>query len=102
MHLTNIDPGVADQIYKLFSMILCANTLGQVPDGAGAMVFGSRGLVNCTGALGRTALLGEALMASILNPPVLGDASFERFAEDSSRGSFWSKQKYGTKGTLKH
>lgn len=30
MHLTNIDPGVADQIYKLFSMILCANTLGQV------------------------------------------------------------------------
>lgn len=30
MHLTNIDPGVSDQIYKLFSMILCANTLGQV------------------------------------------------------------------------
>ena len=29
MHLTNIDSGVADQIYKLFSMILCANTLGQ-------------------------------------------------------------------------
>lgn len=52
MHLTNIDSGVADQIYKLFSMILCANTLGQ------------------------------ALMASILNPPVPGDASFERFAEE--------------------
>ena len=29
MQLTNIDPEVADQIYKLFSMILCANTLGQ-------------------------------------------------------------------------
>ena len=28
--MTNIDPDVADQIYKLFSMILCANTLGQV------------------------------------------------------------------------
>lgn len=32
-------------------------------------------------------------MASILNPPVLGDASFERFAEDRGvlyRESFWS------------
>ena len=27
--MTNIDADVADQIYKLFSMILCANTLGQ-------------------------------------------------------------------------
>ncbi|CAJ1401677.1 unnamed protein product, partial [Effrenium voratum] len=54
LHLTNIDPGAADQIYKLFSMILCANTLGQ------------------------------ALMASILNPPVPGDASYALFAQERS------------------
>eukprot|EP00933_Yihiella_yeosuensis_P022944 TRINITY_DN17953_c0_g1_i1.p1 TRINITY_DN17953_c0_g1~~TRINITY_DN17953_c0_g1_i1.p1 ORF type:complete len:539 (-),score=122.36 TRINITY_DN17953_c0_g1_i1:109-1725(-) len=50
--LTNIDQDVADQIYKLFSMILCANTLGQ------------------------------ALMASILNPPQKGDASYKLFNEE--------------------
>ncbi|CAE7566774.1 gpt [Symbiodinium pilosum] len=54
LHMTNIDPDVADQIYKLFSMILCANTLGQ------------------------------ASMASILNPPVEGDASFALFSEERS------------------
>ncbi|CAK9086132.1 Probable alanine aminotransferase [Durusdinium trenchii] len=55
MQLTNIDPEVADQIYKLFSMILCANTLGQ------------------------------ALMASILNPPQPGDASFQLFEQERSQ-----------------
>ena len=34
LHMTNIDPDVADQIYKLFSMILCANTLGQAGQAA--------------------------------------------------------------------
>lgn len=49
LHLTNIDPAVNDQIYKLFSMILCSNTLGQ------------------------------AMMASILNPPLPGAPSHEVF-----------------------
>jgi len=52
LHMTNIDPEVADQIYKLFSMILCANTLGQ------------------------------GAMASILNPPLEGDASFPLFSQE--------------------
>jgi len=54
LQMTNIDPDVADQIYKLFSMILCANTLGQ------------------------------GAMASILNPPVEGDASFALFSQERS------------------
>ncbi|CAE7548700.1 gpt [Symbiodinium natans] len=54
LHMTNIDADVADQIYKLFSMILCANTLGQ------------------------------GAMASILNPPVEGDASFPLFSQERS------------------
>ncbi|OLP89429.1 putative alanine aminotransferase, mitochondrial [Symbiodinium microadriaticum] len=54
LQMTNIDPDVADQIYKLFSMILCANTLGQ------------------------------GAMASILNPPVEGDASFALFSKERS------------------
>merc|ERR1719161_2088229 len=52
MHLTNIDEGVVDQIYKLFSMTLCSNTLGQ------------------------------AMVASILDPPVKGDASYELFEKE--------------------
>jgi len=50
--LTNIDEKVADQIYKLFSMILCANTLGQ------------------------------GMMASILNPPLPGEASYDLFQKE--------------------
>lgn len=42
----NIDSGVLDQLYKMASMSLCSNTIGQ------------------------------ALMASIVNPPVEGEASF--------------------------
>mmetsp|Transcript_68988 Transcript_68988/g.122014 ORF Transcript_68988/g.122014 Transcript_68988/m.122014 type:complete len:776 (+) Transcript_68988:44-2371(+) len=52
LHMTNIDPAVSDQIYKLFSMILCANTLGQ------------------------------AMMASILNPPQQGEPSYDLFASE--------------------
>lgn len=54
VHMTNIDGGAMDQIYKLFSMVLCANTLGQ------------------------------AMMASLLNPPVLGDPSYVLFQQEKS------------------
>jgi len=48
----NIDPDVLDQLYKMASMSLCSNTLGQ------------------------------ATMASIVNPPVEGDASFPLYKEE--------------------
>merc|ERR1719316_2442179 len=54
MHLTNIDNGVNDQIYKLFSMTLCSNTFGQ------------------------------AMIASILNPPAPGEESYELFQQERS------------------
>jgi len=52
MQLTNIDTEVNDQIYKLFSMTLCSNTIGQ------------------------------AMVASILDPPVQGDESYELFEKE--------------------
>jgi alanine transaminase len=54
MHLTNIDNEVNEQIYKLFSMTLCSNTIGQ------------------------------AMVASILNPPVEGEPSYELFNKEKS------------------
>eukprot|EP00746_Dinoflagellata_sp_MGD_P146307 gnl/MRDRNA2_/MRDRNA2_78802_c0_seq2.p1 gnl/MRDRNA2_/MRDRNA2_78802_c0~~gnl/MRDRNA2_/MRDRNA2_78802_c0_seq2.p1 ORF type:complete len:522 (-),score=116.87 gnl/MRDRNA2_/MRDRNA2_78802_c0_seq2:225-1790(-) len=54
MHLTNVDPEVNEQIYKLFSMTLCSNTLGQ------------------------------AMMASVLNPPVPGEASYDLFTKEKA------------------
>jgi len=53
MHLTNIDSDVNEQIYKLCSMTLCSNTIGQ------------------------------AMVASILNPPVEGEPSYELFQRKS-------------------
>merc|ERR1712205_169659 len=52
MHMTHIDPDVVDQIYKLFSMTLCSNTLGQ------------------------------AMIASVVNPPEPGDASYDLFLQE--------------------
>jgi len=49
MQLHNIDNKVQEQMYKLSSITLCANTLGQ------------------------------AMVASIMNPPVKGEASFDTF-----------------------
>jgi len=49
MHATNIDKSILDAMYKLSSIGLCSNTFGQ------------------------------AMVASILNPPVAGDASYELF-----------------------
>ena len=69
--MTNIDPDVADQIYKLFSMILCANTLGQ----AGSWFATPR----------QSDAFDEGAMASILNPPVEGDASFALFSQEGNR-----------------
>jgi alanine transaminase len=54
MHLTNIDQEVNEQIYKLFSMTLCSNTIGQ------------------------------AMVASILNPPVEGEPSYELFQKEKN------------------
>eukprot|EP01067_Filipodium_phascolosomae_P005421 Filipodium_phascolosomae@DN3501_c0_g1_i1.p1 len=54
MHCHNIDPAVMDQIYKLFSVSLCSNTVGQ------------------------------ALMANIVSPPKPGDASYDLFKEEHS------------------
>mmetsp|Transcript_121832 Transcript_121832/g.192972 ORF Transcript_121832/g.192972 Transcript_121832/m.192972 type:complete len:482 (+) Transcript_121832:59-1504(+) len=48
----NIDADVLEQLYKMASMSLCSNTLGQ------------------------------AIMASIVNPPVEGDASFALYQEE--------------------
>jgi len=48
----NIDPDVMNQLYKMASMSLCANTLGQ------------------------------ATMASIVNPPVEGDPSFALYKKE--------------------
>merc|ERR1719171_1459299 len=55
LELTNIDPEVNDQIYKLFSMTLCANTLGQ------------------------------AMMASVLNPPTAGEPSYALFEQEKGK-----------------
>jgi alanine transaminase len=52
MHLQNIDEDVNEQIYKLFSMTLCSNTIGQ------------------------------AMVASILNPPEPGEPSYELFHKE--------------------
>jgi len=54
LHATNIDSQVLDVLYKLFSMTLCSNTLGQ------------------------------AMIASILTPPQKGDASFELFETEKN------------------
>jgi alanine transaminase len=54
MHLTNIDPEVNEQIYKLMSMCLCSNVVGQ------------------------------AMVASVMNPPSRGDESYELFQEERS------------------
>jgi len=54
MQLHNIDQRVQDQFYKMASITLCSNTLGQ------------------------------AMTASIMNPPRLGDASFARFEEEKT------------------
>jgi len=52
IHATNIDPLVLAQLYKLFSMNLCSNTLGQ------------------------------AMVASIMNPPNQGDESYALFKKE--------------------
>mmetsp|Transcript_13768 Transcript_13768/g.48612 ORF Transcript_13768/g.48612 Transcript_13768/m.48612 type:complete len:496 (+) Transcript_13768:285-1772(+) len=49
MQIEHIDPKVAEQMYKMVSVSLCSNTLGQ------------------------------AMTASVMNPPIKGDASFESF-----------------------
>lgn len=49
---TNIDPEVMDQVYKMASMSLCSNTIGQ------------------------------ALMASVVNPPLEGDPSFPVYQKE--------------------
>eukprot|EP00397_Hematodinium_sp_SG-2012_P010289 GEMP01010399.1.p1 GENE.GEMP01010399.1~~GEMP01010399.1.p1 ORF type:complete len:524 (+),score=115.26 GEMP01010399.1:565-2136(+) len=54
LHATNIDTAVVAQLYKLFSMTLCSNTLGQ------------------------------AMMASIVTPPKEGDASYELFETEKN------------------
>lgn len=54
MHLENIDGDVVEQIYKLFSMCLCSNTLGQ------------------------------AMMASVVNPPKKGDESYDLFEKEKN------------------
>jgi len=54
MQLENIDPAVTDEIYKLFSMCLCSNTLGQ------------------------------AMMASVVSPPVKGEESYELFEKEKN------------------
>merc|ERR1719160_2345881 len=65
MHLTNIDQDVNDQIYKLFSMTLCSNTIGQ------------------------------AMVASILDPPVPGDESYELFEKEKQGKLAALKRKAG-------
>jgi len=52
MQLHNIDPKVQDQFYKMASITLCSNTLGQ------------------------------AMTASIMNPPRPGEASFAHFEQE--------------------
>jgi len=52
LHATNIDSEVMDQLYKLMSMTLCSNTLGQ------------------------------AMMAAIMNPPQEGDPSYPVFIKE--------------------
>jgi len=52
MQLHNIDPEVGDQIYKMASISLCSNTLGQ------------------------------AMVSSVTNPPANGDASYQQFQHE--------------------
>jgi aspartate/methionine/tyrosine aminotransferase len=54
VHLDNIPQTINDEMYKMFSMSLCSNTVGQ------------------------------AMMAQILNPPMPGDASYKLFAAERS------------------
>lgn len=54
LHATNIESDVLAQLYKLFSMTLCSNTLGQ------------------------------ALVASILTPPESGDPSYDLFEKEKN------------------
>jgi len=54
-HATNIDPEVLKQLYKLMSMALCSNTLGQ------------------------------AMTALVMTPPKQGDPSFALFEEEKNR-----------------
>jgi alanine transaminase len=65
MHMENIDNEVNEQVYKLFSMTLCSNTIGQ------------------------------AMVASILNPPTPGDASYELFNKEKSAKLDALKRKAG-------
>jgi aspartate/methionine/tyrosine aminotransferase len=54
VHLDNIPQTINDEMYKMFSMSLCSNTVGQ------------------------------AMMAQILNPPQPGDASYKTFEAERS------------------
>jgi aspartate/methionine/tyrosine aminotransferase len=54
VHLDNIDAGVNDEMYKMFSMSLCSNTVGQ------------------------------AMIANILTPPLPGDPSYKLFNAEKS------------------
>eukprot|EP01067_Filipodium_phascolosomae_P001079 Filipodium_phascolosomae@DN1762_c0_g1_i1.p1 len=53
MHLMNIDPTVVDNLYKMASVCLCSN------------------------------ILGQAMMASIVTPPKEGDVSYNQFKEET-------------------
>lgn len=61
----NIDPVVIYELYKMFSIGLCANTIGQ------------------------------AMIASILNPPVLGEPSYDLFAQERDAIKSSLKRKAG-------
>jgi len=54
VHLDNVDKAINDEMYKMFSMSLCSNTVGQ------------------------------AMMAQILNPPQPGDASYKLWSAERS------------------
>jgi aspartate/methionine/tyrosine aminotransferase len=54
VQMENIDKSVNDEMYKMMSMSLCSNTVGQ------------------------------AMMAQIVNPPVPGDASYKLFEQERS------------------
>lgn len=70
VHLTNIDEGVRDALLKLLSMNLCSNVCGQ------------------------------ALLASVLNPPVAGDPSFDLFSleKDTILGALTRKAELVSRG----
>jgi aspartate/methionine/tyrosine aminotransferase len=54
VQMDNIDKSVNDEMYKMMSMSLCSNTVGQ------------------------------AMMANIVNPPVAGDPSYKLFNQEKS------------------